>query len=450
MPTSPHLPIADLLDLLLDAVCVVDEQGRYLWVNAAYERIFGYTAQEVLGRQMIEMVHPGDRERTLGAVREIMAGDSKFHFQNRYVRKDGRVVHIQWSASWSEVHSVRVAVAHDISELKRAEAVQTALLEISEAAHAESDMPSLFQRIHRIIDGLLPAVNCFIALRDVERNRVVFPYFVDEHDSAPESLPLDMPTLSNHVIRTGEPLLLTPETRAALPGHLYSVIGHESIGWLGVPLTTAGGVIGALVVQSYDSTTRYTAQDMQLLQFVSAQIAAAIERTRNRAWLAHLANHDALTGLANRSHFNDTLERALSAAQRDRQLMAVLYLDLDGFKRVNDLHGHALGDLLLREAGERIRRCVRQSDIVARLGGDEFVVLLPGIGQVSDALHVGEQIRAALEQPYRLEGHDIEISASIGMALHPDNGAERKPLLQHADSAMYAAKRRGGNRLSAA
>ena len=450
MPTRPQLPVADLLDLLLDAVCVVDEHGRYVWVNAAYERIFGYSTQEVLGRSMIELVHPDDRERTLDAAREVMAGDSKFHFQNRYVRKDGRVIHIQWSASWSEAHRMRIAVAHDISELKRAEAIQTALLEISEAAHAESDMPSLFQRIHRIIDGLLPAVNCFVAMLDADRNRVVFPYFVDEHDSAPAALPLDMHTLSNHVIRTGEPLLLTPETRAALPGHLYSVVGHESIGWLGVPLTTAGGVIGALVVQSYDSTTRYTAQDMQLLQFVSAQIAAAIERTRNRAWLAYLANHDALTGLANRSHFNDTLERALSIAQRDRELMAVLYLDLDGFKRVNDLHGHALGDALLREAGERIRRCVRHSDTVARLGGDEFVVLLPGIGQAAVALNVGEQIRAALEQPYRLEDHDIEISASIGMALHPDNGSERKPLLQHADSAMYAAKRCGGNRLSTA
>ena len=294
------------------------------------------------------------------------------------------------------------------------------------------------------------ATNCFVALRDATRDMVVFPYFVDEHDASPAPLPLDTHTLSNHVIRTGEPLLLTPETRAALPGHLYSVIGHESIGWLGVPLTTAGGVIGALVVQSYDSTTRYTAQDMQLLQFVSAQIAAAIERTRNRAWLSYLANHDALTGLVNRSHFNDTLEQALSAAQRDRQLMAVLYLDLDGFKRVNDLHGHALGDLLLREAGERIRRYVRSSDTVARLGGDEFVVLLSGIGQATDALLVGEQIRAALGQPYRLEGHEIVISASIGMALHPDNGAERNPLLQYADSAMYAAKRRGGNQLSVA
>lgn len=450
MQTRPQLPIADLLDLLLDAVCVVDEQGRYIWVNAAYERIFGYSAQEVLGRQMIEIVHPDDRERTLQAAREVMAGEVKFHFQNRYVRKDGRVVHIQWSAHWSERDRVRIAVAHDISELKRAEAVQAALLEISEAAHAESDMPSLFQRIHRIIDGLLPAANCFVALRDTTRDMVVFPYFVDEHDAPPAPLPLDTHTLSNHVIRTGEPLLLTPETRAALPGHLYSVIGHESVGWLGVPLTTAGGVIGALVVQSYDSTTRYTAQDMQLLQFVSAQIAAAIERTRNRAWLSYLANHDALTGLVNRSHFNDTLEQALSAARRDRQLMAVLYLDLDGFKRVNDLYGHALGDLLLREAGERIRRYVRHSDTVARLGGDEFVVLLSGIGQVTDALHVGEQIRAALGQPYRLEGHDIVISASIGMALHPDNGTDRNPLLQYADSAMYAAKRRGGNQLSVA
>ena len=97
-----HPPLATVMDLLLDAVCVVDPQGRYLYVNAGYERIFGYSAAEVLGKPMIDLVHPDDRERTLQAAREVMDGQPKLHFRNRYIRKDGRVVDVQWSARWSE------------------------------------------------------------------------------------------------------------------------------------------------------------------------------------------------------------------------------------------------------------------------------------------------------------------------------------------------------------
>jgi diguanylate cyclase (GGDEF)-like protein/PAS domain S-box-containing protein len=440
-------PLIELKDLLLDALCVVDEQGRYLFVNPAYERIFGYRADEVLGRPMIELVHPDDREPTLRAARDIMAGESKFNFQNRYVHKDGHIVHVQWSAHWSPRHRVRFALGHDITELKRAEAVQSALLEISEAAHAESDLQSLFKRIHRTVAGLLPARNCFIALRDIDSGQVQFPYFEDEYDTTPDPLPLDAPTLSNHVIRSGAPLLLTPETRLGLPAHLRLPVGHRATGWLGVPLATPGGVIGALVVQSYEPATRYAAQDLQLLQFVSTQVAAAIERTRNRNWLAFLASHDPLTGLPNRSHFHDRLHEAFSSAEPERHPIALIYLDLDGFKSVNDRYGHETGDQLLRAASERIRNAVRHSDTLARLGGDEFVVMLHGTSRAADAVEVGEALRVALAKPFTLDGHCIVISASVGIALHNDHDGRGNGLLQQADKAMYAAKRKGGNRL---
>lgn len=440
-------PLSELKDLLLDALCVVDEQGRYLFVNAAYQRIFGYSAAEVIGRRMIDFVHPDDREQTLRAARDIMAGEAKFNFQNRYLHRDGRVVHVQWSAHWSAQHRVRIALGHDITELKRAEAVQAALLEISEAAHTEADLQSLFVRIHRTVASLIPARNCFIALRQVEGDLVEFPYFEDEVDTAPEALRLEAPTLSNHVIRSGEPLLITPETRPGLPDPLQPPVGHRATGWVGVPLATAGGVIGALVVQSYDPDTRYTAQDMQLLQFVSAQVAAAIERTRNRNWLAFLASHDPLTGLPNRSHFHQRLQHALHRSGFERGEVALIYLDLDGFKGVNDRFGHETGDQLLRAASERIRHAVRQTDTIARLGGDEFAVMLHGTSRLSDAIEVGETLRQALSRPFQLDRQVVAISASIGIALQPDGDICCDGLLQHADRAMYAAKRAGGDRL---
>ena len=446
MPSDPP-PLAAVLDLLLDAVCVVDADGRYVYVSAAFERIFGYRADEVLGTRMIELVHPDDRERTLATVREIMDGRPHPHFRNRYLRKDGRVVDIQWSARWSDEQGVRIAVARDVTELRRAEAMQAALLAISDAAHAEGDMTALVARIHQTIAGLLPAANCFVALHDARRDIVEFPYFVDEHDAPPAPMPIGADTLCHEVIRTGQPLRLAPDTLAGLPERLRRVVGHATLDWLGVPLCIGPRVIGALVVQSYDGRTRYRPEDEQLLEFVSAQIATAIERRRNLARLEHLVAHDPLTDLPNRTRFHERLEQALAQARHERRRLAVLYLDLDGFKGINDRYGHELGDQLLREVGDRLRRSVRQSDLVARLGGDEFVAMLCDIAHADQARAAAEQIRAALLEPFRLEGHVLRISASIGIALHPEHGDEKKPLLRHADSAMYAAKREGGNRL---
>ncbi|WP_259767675.1 PAS domain S-box protein, partial [Pseudomonas protegens] len=157
MATKNSAPLASFIDLLLDVVCAVDSQGRFVFVSAACERVFGYTADELIGRPMIELVHPADRERTLQAAREIMGGVPKPNFENRYLRKDGRVAHILWSARWSEVDQLRIAVARDITERKQAESKQAALYAISEAAHATEDLLVLFKHVHRIIGEWLAA-----------------------------------------------------------------------------------------------------------------------------------------------------------------------------------------------------------------------------------------------------------------------------------------------------
>jgi diguanylate cyclase (GGDEF)-like protein len=122
-------------------------------------------------------------------------------------------------------------------------------------------------------------------------------------------------------------------------------------------------------------------------------------------------------------------------------------MDLDGFKQVNDAHGHATGDLLLQQAAQRIRHCVRQTDLVARLGGDEFVALLYGVSHSEQASNVAEKIRQSLEQPFELGGITARLTVSIGIARYPDDGKDKQSLLHHADQAMYAAKRHGGNQL---
>ena len=434
-----------VLDLLVDAVCVVDTVGHFVYVSAACERIFGYTPEEMLGQSMIELVHPDDRARTLATAAAVMSGTPTPYFENRYLRKDGGTVHIMWTARWSEADGVRIAVARDITARKHAEAMQAALLDISEAAHTTADLLALFRRIHEIIGGLLPAQNCFVALHDPATGMLSFPYFIDAYDRAPAPIPLDAGTLTGEVIRSGEALLLTPDRSMHLPAHVRPV-GRPALDWLGVPLVARGRVLGALVVQTYTGDVRYSESDKQLLQFVSTQVAAAIERKQNETWLRHIAQHDALTALPNRTLFDDRLQAALLRARHSQELLGLLYLDLDHFKHVNDTRGHGVGDALLQDVARRIRRSVRESDTVCRMGGDEFVVLLAGIKQANHALIAGEKIRAALLQPFEVGGQRLSVSASIGVAVFPGHGSEGQHLIREADRAMYDAKKRGGNR----
>ncbi|HOG03979.1 MAG TPA: GGDEF domain-containing protein, partial [Accumulibacter sp.] len=160
----------------------------------------------------------------------------------------------------------------------------------------------------------------------------------------------------------------------------------------------------------------------------------------------HLAHHDQLTDLPNRVLFSDRLFQAIAQARRDRGTLALMFLDLDRFKPVNDSLGHDIGDLLLREVALRLQACApRSSDTVSRLGGDEFVILLAQIDKAMDAVVVAGKVLAALGRPFRIGPHQIEISASIGIAVYPQHGDDVHELLKNADTAMYHAKKAGRN-----
>jgi diguanylate cyclase (GGDEF)-like protein/PAS domain S-box-containing protein len=441
MTTRNSAPLASYIDLLLDAVCAVDKQGRFVFVSAACERIFGYSPDELIGQPMIELVHPADRQRTLDAAQEIMGGEPKLNFENRYLRKDGRVVHILWSARWSEVDQLRIAVARDITERKQAESRQAALYAISEAAHAAEDLLALFKRIHLIIGEWLPALNFSVALYDEHCTELSFPYHVDVHEPETGQPGTMTGRLCAEVVRSGQPILLTPDQDDRPAGFERQGCGQNSPCWLGVPLNSQNGTIGALIVKSMPGSERYTEQDKELLQYVCAQVATAIERKQLHARLQRMAQYDQLTQLPNRELLRDRLKVALEAAREDRGRMALLYVDLDRFKEVNDTHGHAVGDMLLQTVANRLKGCVRETDTVARIGGDEFVVLLHSIHASGDADCVAVKIRQVLAQPLRLDGHSLNIQPSIGVAQYPEHGTEEKQLFRHADEAMYTAKR---------
>lgn len=156
------------------------------------------------------------------------------------------------------------------------------------------------------------------------------------------------------------------------------------------------------------------------------------------------ATHDELTGLLNRNLFSDRLERAVTQAKRRGRQVGLLFLDLDGFKDINDRFGHLTGDEALQEIARRLVDCTRDADTVGRVGGDEFMVLIPEVDGERGAAHLASKLEQCLAVPYETRGHTLVISASIGAAVYPDDGAERDCLIRYADAAMYAAKNRIG------
>ncbi len=184
---------------------------------------------------------------------------------------------------------------------------------------------------------------------------------------------------------------------------------------------------------SYGSKTIFTT----ILRDLTAE-SEAIQR------LMYLAEHDFLTGLPNRLLFMDRLTMAIARADRERAKIALLYMDVDAFKTINDALGHSAGDLLLKMIAERVHSCMRETDTVARIGGDEFAVIAEGLHQENDAEKVKNTILNEIEKPFDLEGKKITASLSIGIALCPDHGQDPDSLIQHADSAMYVAKQKRG------
>lgn len=282
MPVDLKALSPKLINLMLDTVFVVDSDNRIVFVSDACEALLGYRADELTGTLITDYMHPDDLAISQASIRRVMKGQHHLDFRNRYIRKDGNIVHILWSARWSEEEGVRIGVARDVTALREAEAE-----------------------------------------------------------------------------------------------------------------------------------------------------------------LRFLAHHDPLTKLVNRALFYDRLDSGLREARRHRSNLALLFLDVNDFKGINDVHGHAAGDRVLCTIARRLEGCVRETDTVARIGGDEFTLLLTNIESADAVLGKVEQILTLMSEPLGADFGEIKMpSCSIGIACYPADGEDADTLLSHADSDMYRIKRR--------
>ncbi len=374
----------------------------------------------------------------------------------------------------------------EVQVRKRAETLQAALYRIAELTSSAMDMNEFYAKIHTIVGELLMAQNFYISLFNEDRSHLTFPYTVDERDASPPARTPEL-GLTEYVLHRAAPERLTRSQIEALRAEgLLEPLGTTPEHWLGVPLIHLGEVCGVLAVQSYRPEQAFREGDQELLTFVSHHIATALERKRalealkvahaeleirveqrtaelyeaNRVLqhqieerkrieqqLIHDALHDALTDLPNRSLFMDRLVQAMKRMRRSKEfLFAVLFLDLDRFKIINDSLGHVAGDELLKEVSRRLLCCMRQSDTVARLGGDEFAILMEGIADADEASAIAVRIREHLDQPFSLRDRQVFTSTSIGITIGHLRYANPDDLLRDADAAMYTAKESGRNR----
>lgn len=430
MPQEIQNALHNLAELLLDAVVVVNMGGQVVYANAACESVFGYKAEELQGRRLFDFLYPEDQVRTLEESLVVMSGLPRVGFENRYIRKDGSLVHIMWSARWDSERQLRIGVARDITAKKRATAMQMAGYQIAAIAHSIDSVGNLLKEVHRVIAHLLPVAG-FAVVESDSSHQI--------HVLYQESMTFDPPVMLSSMLARLFRQAPCQQQTLVLPLPQDTASGTD-VSLVVVPLPTNGLSETALAIR-VPCGMQYELADVDLLQFISVQVAMALEKRKLLDELTRSAHYDELTDLPNRKACFERLGSILAQCQRQQTRAALLYLDLNGFKRINDTYGHVLGDELLRHVAMRLKGAVRSEDTAARLGGDEFVILLPHVAHYDDASSVAAKVRSACNEPIKIGEHILSIGVSIGIALYPDHGIDPMQLMKHADQTMYSEKR---------
>jgi diguanylate cyclase (GGDEF)-like protein/PAS domain S-box-containing protein len=408
--------LAAVADSSQDAIISHDMDGTILSWNRGAEEIFGYRPEEVIGRDSRLLTPSTTPEQTRALAQRLLHGERMAPFEAVSRHRDGREIPVSVSLAALRNESGRVvgvtAVARDITEPRRAA-----------QALRESE-----QQLESILNNAAEALIVVSADGSIERFNLaaqrLFGYGVDEaHGLNLRKLTVEL-AFGEAAGADGGPAAWIQ----SLIGGRREVTGRRRDGSI-FPLELALSEIDMA-----PQPPRFT--------------AVVRDITERKSWenrIYTLAYTDSLTGLPNRLLLRDRLEHAIAAAQRNRTLVGVLFFDLDHFKAINDSYGHHMGDALLREIAARTTGCVREIDTVCRLGGDEFVLVLPELRDAADAGAVARKLLAALSQPYRIDGHELVITPTLGISIYPKDGADADLLLRNADTAMYHAKESGKN-----
>jgi len=440
-----------VVESVREVVFQTDAQGTWIFLSPAWAAITGFAPRESVGRTLLEYVDPGSRLAVKEELGELLRGERE------WFRGEVPITTKAGAARWFEVRARPTRDPHgtvvgssgtldDVTERKLAELLEQDRNQVFARLIKAEPLRGVLTQIALMIERQRPDARCAILLGEDGTLRSgaapslpeAFVRAINGTAGGPAAGPLTT------VFGRGEPVITIDITRdPRWDAHRPLALTHGLRACWAVPVLSGDGrALGVLTVY-FPAPRHPETADLELLEAAARLAAIAIERHQMIEQLAYQAHHDALTGLPNRVVYDDRLQQALARARRAQRLVALFMIDLDRFKQVNDSLGHRIGDLLLRQVGQRLLSCVRASDTLARWGGDEFTAILSDLTNGRDAAPVAEKILAALETPFHAEEHELRVSATIGISLYPTDSQDPEELLRQADRAMYRAGERG-------
>ena len=434
-----------------------DRDLRIVTWNTAAERMFGWKEQDVLGLVMPSV--PPDREEEAMAMRQqLQRGEPLSDHQTVRLHKDGTRINVSISTTVMRDAEGQptgfISLATDITERKRAERrmqMEHSVTRILEESRTVEDALPKFIRTLAETSGwvygarweldkaanLLRCMETWCVDAPEVREFMAFSRLRTQSPGASKG-PIHQVWTSNAPVWIAELAQDTNMRRgpAALKAGLHSafvfpiLVGEEFYG----------------VIELFGREVRQPDPGLlSVVHTIGSQLGQFMARKAAEQNLRFVASHDPLTGLFNRNIFNERLHQALAQAARFERSLSLLFIDLDGFKLINDTHGHNAGDALLGELAERLRTTLREGDVIGRMGGDEFVVLIEEFAEVGQVAEVAKKLLDTVTRPFVLHGQSCQVTASLGISIYPDDGSDAQTLLKNADMAMYLVKQQGKN-----
>ncbi|MGV8922181.1 MAG: EAL domain-containing protein [Thermomonas sp.] len=403
------------------------------------------TYEDYMGR-----VHPEDRAAVKALIAQAMLDRKPFSHETRIVWPDGevRTIFDQCEVLLDDHGQVTgmAGASLDITARKQEEQLERDRTRILEQVVQDRPLPEILSRISSMLEIQIPGSRCSVLLlKDGRLWTGAAPHLPQVYSDWLNGLPIGPAVGSCGAACFSDKTVITVDiaTDSLWDGYREQALPHGLRACWSMPIPSNGGnVLGSFAVYR-DHPSRPMVRDLEFMGMATRLAAVAIEHRTLTDQLSHQAQHDALTGLPNRLLFQDRLDQALAQAERKKLQVAVLYMDLDRFKSINDTLGHSSGDALLCQAASRLQACIRKTDTLARLGGDEFTVVLSELNDPQDAMRVATKLIEAMRAPFHVDQHELFVTLSLGISVYPADGLESDALMANADAAMYRAKETG-------